>query len=147
MEQENFQKNCQKSPKRLENVYAALNSQGVVGHKKEFADKTGINYSNLSKQFGTDHYTLKTVNKICKRFPQVSRDYLLTGEGTPLVNASYGTMIINGENNNQSINTAESELVLKALQVAERAQAITEQTNENLTIALQLLKTKKDTNQ
>lgn len=101
----------------LNEVYEWLRYKKLVSSKKDFAERIGIDKTNLSSAFnGMEKYlTDNLFIKISEAFPLLNSDWLLTGKGNMLKEQSVYT---NSENTNQQIE--EDMTILKLLEALER---------------------------
>ena len=67
---------------RVRDILRVLKNSGKVLNDSDFATKTGVNRSYVS-ELRNDKRVLTTnyVEQICNSFPELSRAWLLTGEG------------------------------------------------------------------
>lgn len=70
----------------LMNIYNKLRITGAIRTRQDFAEKIGYNYSCTSAALnGVERYLNdRFFTRILKAFPQVSEDYVRTGEGQVL---------------------------------------------------------------
>lgn len=70
----------------LMNIYNKLRITGAIRTRQDFAEKIGYNYSCTSAALnGVERYLNdRFFTRILKAFPQVSEDYVRTGEGSVL---------------------------------------------------------------
>ena len=70
----------------LMNIYNKLRVTGAIRTRQDFAEKIGYNYSCTSAALnGVERYLNdRFFTRILKAFPQVSEDYVRTGEGQVL---------------------------------------------------------------
>lgn len=86
-------------------IYDYLRSKGIVHTKKEFAQKLGMNYSNISNAFGGSEKSLTDslfISRVGSTFSDVfNKEWLKTGEGPMLktdgINISIGELVNNGD--------------------------------------------------
>lgn len=73
--------------KRLNGVYEYLHNNCNIHSKKHFAEVLDYAYSYVSSALnGNEKYlTDKFFKSVCKKFPDISLAYLLTGEGDMLI--------------------------------------------------------------
>ena len=86
---------------RLAKVFEWLRYKKNISTKKEFAEKVGVDKTNLSSAFsGVDKYLTDSLfNKIADNFPEFDRNWLMTGEGEMLKPAVSQNAV--GDNNTQ----------------------------------------------
>lgn len=64
----------------LQNVFAQLRAIGEVNTQREFAERLGVHFTNISSALsGKGHLTDRLFDRIIARFPQVNRAYLSDG--------------------------------------------------------------------
>lgn len=90
----------------LTSVFTQLRAAGFVYNKSDFARHLGYDLAYLSSRFtGNRSISNRTFARILNVFPQVSRSFLLTGEGEVLLtnfnprNNSYGIPYVNTGDN------------------------------------------------
>ncbi len=67
---------------RLKNLLEVLIQRRIVYNQKDFAEIAGIGATQMTMLLnGTRPFSELYINKICKAFPTVSKDWLLTGDG------------------------------------------------------------------
>lgn len=67
---------------RLKNLLEVLIQRRIVYNQKDFAEIAGIGATQMTMLLnGTRPFSELYINKICKAFPAVSKDWLLTGNG------------------------------------------------------------------
>lgn len=116
----------------LNEVYEWLRYKKLVSSKKDFAERIGIDKTNLSSAFnGMEKYlTDNLFIKISEAFPLLNSDWLLTGKGNMLKEESVST---NSENTNQQSDDMTIQKLLEALERKDKQiNALLEQ-NSNLT--------------
>lgn len=98
----------------LNEAYEWLRYKKLVSSKKEFAEHIGIDKTNLSSAFnGMEKYlTDNLFIKISEAFPQLNRNWLLTGKGNVQKAQSVSTDF---ENTNQQSEDMNANDFLKAL--------------------------------
>lgn len=76
----------------LQNVYKKLRSTGAIRNKQDFAEKIGYNYTCTSSALnGTERYLNdRFFTRILRAFPQVSEEYIKTGQGDIFVSKENG---------------------------------------------------------
>lgn len=86
---------------RLAKLFEWLRYKKIVSTKKEFAEKIGVDKTNLSSAFsGVEKYLTDSLfNKIADNFPEFDRNWLLTGEGGMLKPTVSQSAV--GDNNTQ----------------------------------------------
>jgi len=67
----------------LQNVYNKLRITGAIRNRQDFAEKIGYNYTCTSAAFnGAERYLNdRFFTRVLKAFPQVSDEYIRTGQG------------------------------------------------------------------
>lgn len=70
----------------LQNVYSKLRASGLVRNKQDFAEKIAYNYTCTSAALNGEERYLndRFFTRVLKAFPQVSEDYIRTGQGPVL---------------------------------------------------------------
>lgn len=98
----------------LNEAYEWLRYKKLVSSKKEFAEHIGIDKTNLSSAFnGMEKYlTDNLFIKISEAFPQLNKNWLLTGKGNVQKAQSVSTDF---ENTNQQSENMNANDFLKAL--------------------------------
>lgn len=98
----------------LNEAYEWLRYKKLVSSKKEFAEHIGIDKTNLSSAFnGMEKYlTDNLFIKISEAFPQLNKNWLLTGKGNVQKDQSVSTDF---ENTNQQSENMNANDFLKAL--------------------------------
>ena len=127
----------------LQGVYKALKITKEVYNRKDLAAKTGIDYTNLITAMQNDrvNFSQGMQRKILRAFPQVNPAFLQKGEGDILISATQ-LQNLKTEENTRSETERQNEVVLKALEVASKAQELNEQSNKNLATLLDIMKNK-----
>lgn len=71
----------------LQNVFTQLRASGVVRNKQDFAEKIAYNYTCTSAAFNGEERYLndRFFTRVLRAFPQVSEEYIRTGQGPVLV--------------------------------------------------------------
>lgn len=98
----------------LNEAYEWLRYKKLVSSKKEFAEHIGIDKTNLSSAFnGMEKYlTDNLFIKISEAFPQLNKNWLLTGKGSVQKDQSGST---NFEDTNQQQNDMTIQELLEAI--------------------------------
>ena len=72
----------------LQSIYNQLRRTGAIRNKQDFAERIGYNYTCTSAALnGTERYLNdRFFTRILRAFPQVSEEYIKSGQGDILVN-------------------------------------------------------------
>ena len=140
----------------LQNIYKQLRLTSAIRNKQDFAEKIGYNYTCTSSALnGNERYLNdRFFTRILRAFPQVSEEYIKTGQGDVLIIGlekgelleSPLTGILPLSSHNPSTNApVDLRMVLHALEVQQeltrRQQAQTETILEELNKLIELIRT------
>lgn len=132
----------------LTELYLALKATREVYSLKDFAAKTGIEYTSLTKakKSGKVNFSKGMQAKILKAFQQVNPRFLQKGEGNVFlpkeqvhIVTAEGSISIAGNNNN---NKTDSAIALEALRALTNEQELHKQANAQITTLLDIIKNK-----